>query len=128
MIISSFFRMRSFRFDKASLLLKLCLPFFRAENHEEEEKCDALNSFYGTLAEKYADYATHIAQGLVGKFTLRVNFSIIKENVPGKYRRLIRKRENTIIIERTITASEGISINNSRHTDVIDTRSGFFLK
>ena len=128
LIISSFFRMRCFHLDKASLVLKLCLPFFRADTSDEEESCERLNSFYTSLAESYQKSICNASSLLEEKNVVTVVFSIATDKHSDRYKRLIKKRDGVVVIERYIRTNKGLGLVKTLHTDVVDTNCGALLK
>ncbi len=128
LIISSFSRMRYFRFDKASLVLKLCLPFFRAEATEEEECCERLNSFYSSLAEAYREALFKAASEREERITVSVLFSVVTDKYRNKYKRVFRKCKNPVIIERNIRSNAPEFFTNKCYLDVLDLGRGILLK
>lgn len=128
LFISSFFRMRCFHLDKASLVLKLCLPFFRADVEDEEAWCERLNSFYTSLAEAYQRSICNAVSLLDGKFVVAVGFSIVTDKLKSRYKRLIKRKDNVVIIDRYIRADNSLGITKAHHTDIIDVNSGAMIK
>ena len=128
LIISSFFRMRSFRQGKASVVIKLCLPAFRAEVPEEEGICDKLNSFYQALAEAYREAFIKLPLSFEGRLSVSVGFLAVTDKHRNKYKRLLRKVKNPFIVERYIRSSPPLKFADERHIDVFDLERGILLK
>ena len=128
LIISSFFRMRSFRSGKAALVLKLCLPSFRAEAPEEERACERLNSFYLTLAEVYGDTLSRLVSVREDRVSVSVNFRIVNDKQKSKHKRIFRKAKKPLVIERYIRSNVPLPFASERHLDVLDLDSGILLK
>ena len=128
MIVSSFFRMRSFRKDKASLTLKLCLPFFRAESELEEDGCKRLNAFYSSLAEAYRDSLTALLPRLCGACTVSVGFTASDNVRVGCLKRRSYKRKRLLLIERRIRSSGSLLLTDATLADIIDQERGILLK
>lgn len=128
LIISSFYRMRFFRFDKASLVLKLCLPFFRTEPCEDENLCDGLNSFYLALADAYRDAICDKVSGMTGKFTVSVGFTVAKDKYRNKYKKALTRSEKTAVLERYIKSNDSLEFTKALHADVVDLSTGVLLK
>lgn len=128
MIISSFYRMRCFRQGKASLVLKLCLPAFYAEAPEEKTHCERLNSFYTALAEAYSETATKLVSVREGRVSVSVNFAVVTEKYKSKYKRVLKKAKNPLIVERYTRSSEPLVFDNEHHFDVLDIGRGNLLK
>ena len=128
LVISSFFRIRCFRLDKASLVLKLCLPFFTPDTVDEEECCKQLNAFYLSLAEAYQKSISYVASLTEDKSIVTVGFSVFEGKNNNRYKKLVRKRKNVILIERYIRTNSNLNFPNTHHTDVIDAISGALIK
>jgi len=128
LIVSSFFRMRSYRKDKASLTLKLCLPFFRAETEEEKEKCESLNSFYFSLADAYRDSLIKLACETEGISVVSVNFTVVNDKYKNRYKRLFSSGKNLLAIERYVGSKGALLLPDTRIKDVVDLDGGFLLK
>ena len=128
MIISSFFRIRSFRQDKASVVIKLCLPAFRAEVPEEDGICDRLNSFYRALAEAYYEAFMKLPPSLEARLSVSVGFLTVTDKHRNKYKRLLGKVKNPFIVERYIRSNLPLSCGDERHVDVFDLDRGILLR
>ena len=128
LIISSFYRMRSFRRDKASLVLKLCLPLFRADIPDEEGICERLNSFYSALTEAYSEALSKLVSLREDRISVSVNFLIATDKHRNKYKRLFGKVKNPLVIERYIRSSVPLGFTDKRHLDVFDAEKGILLK
>ena len=128
LVVSSFFRMRCFRLDKASLVLKLCLPFFTPDTVDEEECCKQLNAFYLSLAEAYQKSICSVASLTEEKSIVTVGFSVIEEKNKNRYKKQLRNRKNVILIERYIRTNSNLNFSKTHHTDVIDAISGVLIK
>lgn len=120
--------MKSFRGDKASLVLKLCLPLFCAEVAEEAERCERLNRIYSALSEAYSDKLGNLVSSHEERMSVSVNFRIVTDVHIHKYKRLLRKTEKPLIIERYIRSNLLLPFVSERYLDFIDMDRAVLLK
>ena len=120
--------MRFFRFDKASLVLKLCLPFFIAELDEGEFLCDELNSFYSSLADAYREHICGRVSGMNGRFVVSVGFAEVKDKYRNKYKKALARGKNVTVIERCVKSDNELGFSKTVHVDVVDLTLGVLIK
>ena len=128
MIISSFYRIESFKTDKLFLILKIYLPSFLAESSDEQDFSKRLNEFYYSLAAAYRGTVSELFKKTEGRISLSVNFTVATDKYKDKYKRLIKRSRSPLIIERALRANTPVMLKNGQCVDIFDLDRGIILK
>ena len=128
MVIKSFSRMKSYRFDgRVVAILKLILPRAESENGDNKN----FNALYTSLAETYMSMTEKLSHNAGGAgrrpITVSVSFAPLQ-----KEQKISKKRahssENILVIRRTVSVNDNGNVRRTEFVDMYDTALQVFIK